>query len=236
MSVKHLVYVWDRSPQHGAALLVLMALADYADEDGMAQVSVKALAERARVSERHVTSLLKELVASGDVDLVKDGGGQERAVYNLMYRDTDTKRPVKIARPAPTTGPVREVFEYWVSRMGKNKRTILDNKRRDAVKRALKALSLDECKLAIEGCHATPHNMGVNPTGVCYNDLTLIFRDASHWERFIETAAKAGRRPVTAKDAEPEPEVPRLSPEEQQAINLAGIRKLAQAIGRPGSR
>ena len=163
-------------------------------------------------------------------------GGQERAVYNLMYRDTDTKRPVKIARPAPTTGPVREVFEYWVSRMGKNKRTILDNKRRDAVKRALKALSLDECKLAIEGCHATPHNMGVNPTGVCYNDLTLIFRDASHWERFIETATKAGRRPVAAKDAEPEPEVPRLSPEEQQAINLAGIQKLAQAIGRPGSR
>ena len=89
------------------------------------------------------------------------------------------------------------VFEYWKEVMGKSDRTRLDSPRRTAIKRALSVFSVDECKAAIDGCRNTPHNMGDNDRAERYNDLTLIFRDASHWERFI--------------DEEPDPETSRLT-------------------------
>lgn len=85
------------------------------------------------------------------------------------------------------------VFLHWCQVMGKDKRkSPCDKKRTQAIHNALKLFSVEDCKLAIDGCAKTPHNMGIRPDGspggIVYNGVELIFRTADNIERFIETA------------------------------------------------
>ena len=98
------------------------------------------------------------------------------------------------------------VFDLWMEVMQKDFRTSFDPARRTAVRRALKVLTLEEAFQAVRGCALSPHNMGENDRQTRYNDLTLIFRDATHWERFIETGRNgkqaAARRFTGAEEAQ----------------------------------
>jgi hypothetical protein len=51
MSVRTLNRVWEASRQTGGALLVLLAIADFADDDGLAYPSISTLARKARLSD-----------------------------------------------------------------------------------------------------------------------------------------------------------------------------------------
>jgi len=96
----------------------------------------------------------------------------------------------------PKSPPIKEVdfrrvqgvFEYWCEVFDKRSDTILDEKRRKAINRALNLWTLDTIKLAILGCSLTAWNMGQNPSSKKYTDITLILRDAEHVDRFSETA------------------------------------------------
>ena len=92
------------------------------------------------------------------------------------------------------TDPALEVFTYWCDVMGKRGYTRLDDKRLRAIKRGLAAVGLDGCKQAIDGCALSDFHMGRDPktAGRRQNKLTLIFRDAEHWEGFIESAGEMG--------------------------------------------
>ncbi len=81
---------------------------------------------------------------------------------------------------------VMEIFHHWQSVMS-HPRAKLDPKRKKKIEATLKlGYTADQLKSAIDGCFATPHNMGENSQGKKYNDIELIFRDASHIERFIQ--------------------------------------------------
>lgn len=68
MSIRATTVVWAESRQKGSALLVLLALADYAHDDGRyAFPSVATLAHKARMSERQTKRLLAQLRASGEL-------------------------------------------------------------------------------------------------------------------------------------------------------------------------
>lgn len=72
MSIKVMTAVWDHSQHKGSELLLLLALADFAHDDGgNAFPSVKTMKEKTRLSERAVQYLLRALVASGE--LAEDG-------------------------------------------------------------------------------------------------------------------------------------------------------------------
>ena len=58
-------WVWKHADVSGATLLVLLALADYANHNGICWPGVEALAEKARVSERYVRDLLGDLERDG---------------------------------------------------------------------------------------------------------------------------------------------------------------------------
>jgi hypothetical protein len=61
--------VWERSAASGAELLVLLALADFADEDGKnIYPSHGTLALKARQSERNISRLLSKLRDRGEID------------------------------------------------------------------------------------------------------------------------------------------------------------------------
>ncbi len=90
----------------------------------------------------------------------------------------------------------QEIFNHWLSVMN-HPRAKLDNKRRRRIAQALKlGFSVAELKQAIDGCSMTPHNMGKNEGNQIYDDISLIFRDAEHIERFINNAG--GCHTVTA--------------------------------------
>ncbi len=55
-------------------MLVLLAIADYANDAGEAWPAIDSLARKARCSWRHVKRLLSQLVASNEVRIVRGGG------------------------------------------------------------------------------------------------------------------------------------------------------------------
>ena len=101
----------------------------------------------------------------------------------------------------PVPDPVVEVFEHWARRTG-HSRAKLDDRRQKAIQAALDlGYSPTDLKQAVDGCVVTPHNMGQNDRGTKYDDLTLIFRDADHVDRFMRNATNPPKPAVRDKAA-----------------------------------
>jgi len=80
-----------------------------------------------------------------------------------------------------------EVFSYWKKVMGKNKGSIFNAKRRNAVKARIKeGYDLEMFQNAINGNAKSTWHQGDNPQGKKYNDLALICRDGEKLEGFAQ--------------------------------------------------
>lgn len=79
MSIRVMTSVWDdlRTQAH-SELLVLLALADWANDDGYCWPTISALAAKARLSERAVQQILGRLTTTGRIRRIQ-GGGRGRA-------------------------------------------------------------------------------------------------------------------------------------------------------------
>ena len=67
--------VWeDVRIQSQPELLVLLALADHARDDGLCWPSIRTIATKARVEERSAQRILRRLIEKGLVELVTKGG------------------------------------------------------------------------------------------------------------------------------------------------------------------
>lgn len=78
MSIKVTNWVWSRSESRNGARLVMLALADRADDNGFAWPSIDDLAERTRLSRRAVQKGIAALIESGELK-VENGGGRHRS-------------------------------------------------------------------------------------------------------------------------------------------------------------
>lgn len=74
MSIKVLNNVWQHSKQEGGALLVLLAIADFADDKGQAFPSVDTISKKARLTERHTQRVIRKLQSAGELQ-VKNAAG-----------------------------------------------------------------------------------------------------------------------------------------------------------------
>jgi len=72
MSIKVATQIWQGSKQKSGNLLVLLALADHADDEGKAWPGIPLLARKARLSERHVRRCLNQLVGDGEVTVLTE--------------------------------------------------------------------------------------------------------------------------------------------------------------------
>lgn len=94
MSIKVMSEVWEHSKATSGALLVLLAIADNANEQGIAWPSLMTLARKSRLSERQVRRQLRQLEESGELETHVGGGD---------HFSTSTYR-VTICPPSDPTG------------------------------------------------------------------------------------------------------------------------------------
>ena len=83
MSIHAMSHVWATSTQTGGNLLLLLALADYANDRGECWPSVDTLARKARVTDRHARRILRELVDAGELEIRTGAGRNGVNVYRL---------------------------------------------------------------------------------------------------------------------------------------------------------
>lgn len=115
------------------------------------------------------------------VDLVAPRGDQMVAPMNLTI-EPEQKEPNDLER----------VFAVWIEATGRHPaRTRLDDKRKSAIRKALKSHPVEDVMDAVVGWQYDPFYCGQNDRGRTYNDLGLLLRDAEHIERFCDLARAA---------------------------------------------
>ena len=88
LSIKQMSLVWERADVSQGTLLVLLALADWANDAGVCWPSVPAIARKARLSDRQVRRILDELEEQKIITVQekrgrKKGGEYATCVYKL---------------------------------------------------------------------------------------------------------------------------------------------------------
>lgn len=88
MSIRVMTRVWEHSHHKGNALLLLLAIADHADDDGAAFPGIKSLSRKARVGETTCHRLLKTLERSGELAIESGAGRISKYGTTNLYRVT----------------------------------------------------------------------------------------------------------------------------------------------------
>jgi Helix-turn-helix domain len=112
MSMRIMTQVWERSQHKGSELLLMLAIADNANDQGLAYPSTKTLAKKTRLSNRQVQRLIRVVTRSRELEVsVGTGprGGNEYRIHlggDKMSPDEiirGTKRGDTAMSPEPTT-------------------------------------------------------------------------------------------------------------------------------------
>ena len=101
MSVYVSTLVWQESKATATDLLVLVAIADQANDDGQCWPGNKKLAERCRISERTLQRCINNLITLGELEILEDGNGRthKRKLDVILYsRKDDNLSPFKSER------------------------------------------------------------------------------------------------------------------------------------------
>ena len=84
MSVRWITVVWEKSPYKGERLLLHLALADYANDEGTCFPSQRTLAHKARCSQNFVRVCLNQMVEDGYLAVQKEANGRGRTATYLL--------------------------------------------------------------------------------------------------------------------------------------------------------
>lgn len=104
MSIRIMSHVWENGPDDRGELLVLLALADFADDKGRCWPSVTTLAKRARMTTRSVQRIIRKMQGDGKLS-ISIGTGRSGCNEYILTPDTgvtpDTKSPLTPASLPP---------------------------------------------------------------------------------------------------------------------------------------
>lgn len=79
--------VWEDAPYSEGSLLVLLALADWANDDGLCWPSISRLAKKARLEDRQTQAILRRLEADGVVEVERGGGRGHQNRYLIRVQN-----------------------------------------------------------------------------------------------------------------------------------------------------
>ena len=83
MSIRVSQIVWDHAPYDAGSLLVLLALAEWADDSGLCWPHVESIARRARLGVRQTHNVLRQLKRDGV--LLTERGGRPRHSLSISH-------------------------------------------------------------------------------------------------------------------------------------------------------
>lgn len=86
MSVKISSELWASSNQKGTPLLILIALADWCNDEGYCWPSISKIAKKARLGERGVQKVLKKLQLAGALRVIERGGMKDGEYFANTYQ------------------------------------------------------------------------------------------------------------------------------------------------------
>lgn len=75
--------VWDSDESDGRVLIVLLALADWANDEGWCWPGLEKLSKKSRLSSRHVQRILKKLEADGRITVERGSGRGNISRYRI---------------------------------------------------------------------------------------------------------------------------------------------------------
>lgn len=87
--------VWKQAPYDGGALLVLLALADFADDDGYCFPAVPTIAKKVRLGERQTRNVIRQLLGDGVITVDRGGGRHKVSRYHIEL-DLLTLQPITV--------------------------------------------------------------------------------------------------------------------------------------------
>ncbi len=92
MSIKVMTRVWEHAEYKESTLLILLALADFADDNGLCWPEVPTLASKARVSDRRAIDIIQALEKDGAIVYRRGGGRGKRSLYGVLVGLTDEQK------------------------------------------------------------------------------------------------------------------------------------------------
>ena len=95
MSIKVTQNAWEYSRQTGTRLLVLLALADYANDRGISWPSQKRLAERARTTRRTIMRHLRALEEAGEIFSIQRSGTSSLYLVTLGFSEQELRSSLR---------------------------------------------------------------------------------------------------------------------------------------------
>ena len=84
MSIKVMSSVWEKAEVKGSKLLLLLALADFANDDGICWPRIDTLAKKIRMSDRHTIRLIQQLEVDKQIEIKRQSSNGMKA--NNIYR------------------------------------------------------------------------------------------------------------------------------------------------------
>lgn len=110
MSVKVSSWVWEHSKAKGNDRLVLLCIADIANDQGEALSHARSqsfIQRKTKLSRTAVRDRIKSLVALGELEVVGQGSGRSQTGYRVLMRGSESG-PLDAPTTAPESDPQRD--------------------------------------------------------------------------------------------------------------------------------
>lgn len=93
MSIKIMSMIWENGPKDPTEKLVLLAIADHANDDGVAFPSMVGIASKCSITDRGARGIVRRLEAGGWLKTEVGGGRGGRSVYHVLRAETRNDKP-----------------------------------------------------------------------------------------------------------------------------------------------
>lgn len=109
MSIEWMTHIWNNSKHKSSRLLMMLAIADYANDSGTAYPSIETLAQRTRQTMRNAIRIIEKLEDSGELKSEKYGSPYGTNLYALKVKTTEKRRQKPSKRSSDILGAKPEM-------------------------------------------------------------------------------------------------------------------------------